>query len=1302
MLEYFPVRFCVILFVSAVALKAAELKPQEVEFFEAKIRPVLAQDCYECHRTGGKKEGGLALDYRGAMEEGGETDDLYDFKNPRESYLIRVIDHLEKDTEMPKEGAKLEEEVIEDFVKWIEMGAPDPRDDPPSDEEVAQEGSWDKVRDRRKGWWSFQPVKEVHPPEGEGAAIDRFIEAGLVKKGLIPEGRAEDEVLIRRLSFALRGLPPSAEEVAAFEAASNWEQLVDQFLASSQYGERWARHWMDWLRYADSHGSEGDPAIPNAWRYRDYLIRSLNADIPYNQLVREHLAGDLLENPRIVDGLNESAHGPGHLRMVFHGFTPTDALDELVRFTDDQVNVVSKAFQGLTVSCARCHNHKFDAISQEDYYAWFGIFASTKPGSVRVDVPKDETAVRAEMASLKNEIRAVLVKAWTGSTEVEQKLTQLNGERVEKAVGGSFLSILKKGRAGIEKVMGSKKGWDRSGVKVLWEGEKLLTWTSQGEHASGLGKAGAFAISSDPAKVIEGIFPAGRYSNLISDKDRGIFISPRTPLDGDYELWWELAGEGDAVARYAVQNYPSSGTVYPMTTLKGGHWRGVRQNLDYWAGDMIHLELTTGQDQALLRRGGSRSWIGIRRAMLLEKGTPSPPPLSEEAEVLLAKSYREGDTIEKLIARVAKEAAQDWGSESLSDAQAFLLDSLVREGALANTAADELAKGYRDLEANLATPIRAPGVWEADSFDQPFYTRGDPKKPAHLVRRRFLEVFDDTPYETKLSGRLELADDLADESNPFTARVLVNRVWHHLFGRGLVSTVDNFGRLGEKPTHPELLDDLAKRFMDEGWSLKKLIKEVVMSDTWQRKSLPSKEATEIDPDNLFLSHFRLQRLDAEAIRDSLLVVAGALEDRLYGGPVEGRSGRRSVYVRNQRNRLDPFLTTFNAPVPLGGKGRRDLTNVPAQSLTLLNSERIMQLAERWAEQLEGKPAEDAVREMFAKAFAREASDEEVKGAIAFMNSMDARRTEQVRRRRQWNEKIASLEGDVADLEGMARARVEATRGEPKDQAKGPQAWASWDFDKDANDQHGTLHGTLHGGAVIEDGVLVTGRKNGYVSTKPLGKSLAEKTMQVLVELDDLNQRGGGAITVQTSNGHVFDSIVYGEQESGRWISGSDRFVRTESFKGLKETERSPVWMTTVYLKDGTILAYRNGKPYGNSYRKASLIEYGSDAVVLFGNRHGPPSGGRLLKARIHEARLYDRALTPEEVVLSTGHVPGVGEEEMLAAMSDPERARWYSLKLALKRERAVGENLQQGSRLGTGLGDLAHALFNMKEFIYLR
>lgn len=406
-------------------LAMAEPTAAQIEFFETRIRPVLVEQCYECHNSTKNAEGGLALDQRSATLRGGDGGPIIVPGKPAESRLLAILRHEVDGLKMPQGGAKLGPAVVADFEKWIANGAPDPRNKPPTAEELSNATSWEAVFEKRKKWWSLQPVRRVEPPavkhrEWSEHPVDRFLLAKLEEHGLQPATRADKRTLLRRATFALTGLPPTPDEIQSFladESPKAFEAVVDRLLNSPRFGERWARHWMDLIRYCESHGSQGDPELPNAYRYRDYLIRALNADVPYDQLVREHLAGDLLTEPRWnkTEQFNESAIGPAHLRMVELGFVPVDALDDQVKVVDNQIDVYSKAFLGLTASCARCHDHKFDAISQQDFYALYGIFASSRPGQVLIDSPELLHTHRDELRQLKQRIRDELAKAWLES-----------------------------------------------------------------------------------------------------------------------------------------------------------------------------------------------------------------------------------------------------------------------------------------------------------------------------------------------------------------------------------------------------------------------------------------------------------------------------------------------------------------------------------------------------------------------------------------------------------------------------------------------------------------------------------------------------------------------------------------------------------------------------------------------------------------------------------------------------------------------------------------------------------------------
>lgn len=1019
----------------ASALPAAALPPEQVEFFESRIRPVLAQECYECHSTAGKKKGGLLLDSREGWIKGGDTGEVIVPGKPEESLLLQSIRHDDPDLKMPSNGAKLEPRILEDFEKWIAMGAPDPRDRPPTKEEVAKDTDWNAVRERRKGWWSFQPITNPAPPTVKERSwsshpVDRFLLAAMETQGLHPATEADPQVLMRRVSYVLTGLPPTPEEMRAFVEAHRrdpqaaWETAVDRLLASPRFGEKWARHWMEWMRYAETHGSEGDPQIPFAWRYRDYLIRALNAEVPLPQLIREHIAGDLLEQPRINKtlGINESAIGAAHYRMVLHGFTPTDALDEQATFTDNQIDTITKAFLGLTVSCARCHDHKFDAISQTDFYALYGVMVSGRPATIDVNLPERQALHTQRLASLKERIRQTVAAAWfTRIDEAGQRLRawKPKDEKERAALLKDDASPL---AAWLRLTAIPREKWDeewrREQREVSKAAQQLHAFRSQPAHvrwdlrsadrrqwltdgtgmSAGASPAGEFRVAPEGDRALAAILPAGTYSHLLTDKHRAVLQSPSFPAEGG-KLWLRVRGE-KARARYVVHNYPRTGTIYLKADVNSDADQWINWPLDYWKGDTLYVEITTEADQPVETKHVERSWFGVAEVLYAkDANAPAPPVPGAPLHALCDASEPVPRTLEELTAlyvSVLRQCVEAWQAGDMNDAQAEFLGQFVRLDLLPNRLADlpevaPLIAEYRQLEAEVPVPTRVPGVLEGFAFDQPLFVRGDHKKPGDPVPRRFLESINPAPFlpGEKQSGRRELAEQFVAPENPFTARVIANRLWHHIFGRGLVATPDNFGRLGEQPTHPELLDYLATRLQREG-SLKQLIRYLVTTRAFRLGSRVSPEAGERDPENKLLTHFSTRRLEAEAIRDSLLALTGKI-DCSDGAPTDGSSYRRSVYTRVVRNRLDPFLSAFDFPVPSATRGRRDSTNVPAQALAMLNDPAVIKWAGDWSKRILADtryPDDPArVRRMFTEAFAREPSDVETEQSLAFLRTL---------------------------------------------------------------------------------------------------------------------------------------------------------------------------------------------------------------------------------------------------------------------------------------------------------------------------
>ena len=1329
-------------------LSSVMAQQRGIEFFEQRIRPVLIQHCYECHNSLETQEGGLALDHRGGLLEGGDSGPAVQPKNPASSLLLKVIRHEIEGQEMPDGGPKLTDEVISDFAKWIGMGAPDPRDGPPTPEDFAKATSWATVLEERKQWWSFQPIARPTPPEASGWSdhpVDRFVIEKLSQAGLKPAKPADSHTLLRRLTFAITGLPPTLEQMETFvddESSDQIPKLVDQLLESPHFGERWARHWMDWIRYAESHGSEGDPEINNAWQYRDYLIRALNQDVPYDQLLREHIAGDLLDSPRVNHklGINESIIGTSHWRMVFHGFAPTDALDERVRFTDDQINAFSKAFLGLTVSCARCHNHKFDAISQADYYALFGVLASCRPGRVAIDLPKKLNRNRKQLTTLKQKIRRSLAQDWSAALpSLPGKLT--GGDEIWKEVTDAewllhpWHELKRRTDAGEQ----FAEVWND--LNTLWKRDResrrhhasrtysqhwnLATddfreWYS---HGNGLTeqptKNGDFTIQPEGENAIAHVLPPGAYSNALSDKHAGRLSSPDFHVDRQYVLWMRVLGKNASV-RYVVQDYPRNGTVYPVSQL-ADKWRWQKFELGYWEGDDIHIEVTTDKDAPLLVRDNDRGWFGIREAFVVKQGDDVPPdkPLEHLDPVFeMAASVRDFDSLAAAYVKAISAAIDAFAEGDATAEQALLLDACLREGLLPNeletlTHASGLIEAYRKYESEIPVATRVPSLEETAARDQPFFERGNHRRPGTPVPRRFLEAIDASPYGDVDSGRRRLAEDLVRDDNPLSRRVIVNRIWHHLFGRGLVATPDNLGRLGSAPSHPELLDYLANRFSEREWSVKQMIRFLVTSKTWQLDATPSPRAREVDPDNLLWSHARIRRMEAESIRDALLFVSGRLDLSLYGPPTDGQSDRRSIYVRVQRNQLDPFLRVFDFPEPYSATGRRDATNVPAQSLTMLNDEHVRRTAEAWAERVAAREFlsddRERVEHMLAAALGRPPVPSDVVQAFAYLREVQQDDRTTRNRRRELRSQIATRTERISSILGHARELLQQDDNRPRQETVAPPVVARWDFDKNAHDSEGRLDLSLRDGAKILDGALKLDGERAHAVSDPLPFPLRAKTLEAWVKLSDLDQRGSGVMTVQTTDGVTFDSIVFGEQEPKQWLPGSDNFRRTEPLNGPGEETATDDFVQIVisYHEDGRIACYRNGAPYGRAYKSGGPVHYkAGQAVVSFGVRHLPAEDGRMLDGEVKMARLYDRALN-EQQVRATASAQGrfIPESKVLDSLPIKDRESVSKMRSEISHLESALQSLgPESDQLGDqhAWAELALAIFNLKEFIYLR
>ncbi len=702
-------------------LYAAEPSPAQLDFFEKKIRPVLVEKCHQCHSTQAKKDrGGLLLDTKTSLLKGGETGPALVPGKPAESLLIKAIRH-QGDLMMPPKG-KLPETVINDFVKWIEMGAPDPRDG----KAVATAINWSEARQ----FWSFQPVRKptlptIKDPKWIKTEIDRFIQARLEAQGLTLSAPADKRALIRRATFDLLGLPPTPEEIEAFvrdDSPEAFARVIDRLLASPHYGERWARYWLDVARYAEDQ-AHTFAVVPNtsAWRYRDWVIDAFNADMPYDRFVKLQIAADQMETSGPDDIKNRAALGFFGLGAQY--YKNSDAARAAADELDDRIDTLARGFLGLTVSCARCHDHKFDPIPTQDYYSLAGVFQSCKLANLPL-----------------------------GSKEEQARYEE--AQKKVQAVDKQMKDLLKTEKARLSKEKGKQI----------------------------------------PDNEVQKLLPAE--------------------------------------------------TRAKMKTLKAEMDR-------------------------------------------LKKAVPPAPPI-------------------------------------------------------------------------------AHGLADTTARDMKVFVRGNPAQQGEVAPRRFLRILagdNPSPFK-KGSGRLELAEAIASKDNPLTARVLVNRLWQHHFGRGLVGTPSNFGQLGERPTHPELLDYLTVRFLDSGWSMKQMHRLIMLSGVYQQSSARNPRGQQVDPDNQLLWRMNRQRLDVEAWRDALLAVSGQL-DETRGGPTtdlnSAQNVRRTVYGKISRHELSGLLRLFDFPDANITSEKRTETTVPQQQLFVLNSPFFVNQAKALASRLHKEAKDEAGR-----------------------------------------------------------------------------------------------------------------------------------------------------------------------------------------------------------------------------------------------------------------------------------------------------------------------------------------------------
>jgi len=1037
-------------------LLPAMCEADDVEFFEKRVRPVLATNCYSCHGPD-KQFGGLRLDSRERVLSGGKSGPAAIPGKPDESLLVKAIRH--QGLKMPL-GGKLTAPEVAALEEWVLKGLFWPQDKGAIQSAGGVPAFYEKLL---REHWAFQPVRATRPPKSSGNPIDAFVRVKLERAGLKPASAAQPRDLVRRVANVLTGLPPEqaeAQQLLDRYSTANYEAYVDHLLSSPHFGEEWARHWMDVVRYAETYGYEWNYEIRGAWRYRDYLIRAFNNDVPYDQFVREHIAGDLLDKPRTRDNgkWNESVVGTTFYRLGEMGHDDCIQFRELrTDVVDNQIDTLTKAFQGVTVSCARCHDHKIDPIPTEDYYALYGILNSSRPVTRTLNLRGPSEASRLRLTELKGKIRNELADAWLKETAslgrqlsvaLAWKGDAKDGAQLPAELDPLRVSLWLKllDRKSVElddplfpvAQMADSKKWQESWTGLAKQYEKETNerdrfnrekfvraadfgkeippgWSTDGLGLrTGVSLSGDFAVATEGYQAVAGIFPAGVFTNLLSDRMNGVLRSPLLPKDKKF-LSLQVLG-GKIGAQRTIVDDCVIGEDHQILEAPDLKWITIPTKSDQKL--PLYVELNTKSDNPRLPERpekfknvtdadlvSPRSYFGITRAYLHDEKVTPKAELGHMKR--LWDSAPPADSIElaQRFQKVVSDALTAWREGRASEEDIVWLNWLVREQVISNSrnltpALRALTDQYRAAEAGLDDPEVIYSMGDFDpGRDNPIFTGGQATSLGKPAPRHFLTLM---PAElrqvgTAQSGRRELAEAIASPRNPLTARVMVNRVWHYVFGRGIVGTTDNFGRYGDQPANQELLDFLATRFVEDGWSVKKLIRMMVTSETFKQSSESDAATVEADPQNLQWSRYPVRRLDAESIRDSILAVSGRLDGTLYGpsvephrnapkeyrrlfqGPLDG-NGRRSIYLKITRMEGPRFLELFDLPAPLQTRGNRDVTNVPSQSLALLNDPFVIEQAKFWAEKLIAKK-DDAVdarlSAMFLRAFARPPSSEEL-------------------------------------------------------------------------------------------------------------------------------------------------------------------------------------------------------------------------------------------------------------------------------------------------------------------------------------
>lgn len=962
----------------SAAIDPAKIPPaatKQIEFGRD-VQPIFAKHCYSCHGPD-KQKNDFRLDIKEKALAGGESGAAVILGKSTESPLIHFVSGLVEDKVMPQKGERLTPEQIGILRAWIDQGA-----------------NWPEQfsgRNDVKDYWAFKPLLKAR----NSSSIDDFILAKLKENGSSLSPPADKTTLLRRATFDLLGLPPTPQELDNFLADSStnaFEKVVNRLLASPHYGERWARHWLDLARFAESDGFEFDKMREQAWHYRDYLVRSFNEDKPYAQFIREQIAGDALE-PVTRDAIIATGFLTAGPYDEAGNTSASTLLKARIREEEmeDMIAGVSQTFLAMTVNCARCHDHKFDPIPQRDYYRIKAALDGVRHGN-RSLMTAAEAKAREEKL---NELNAKIQGAEKQSAVIEQKVSaRILRERTNAAAGtDSITNVLQplacwsfegNARDSVGKLHGSLMGGAKiSNGRLVLDGKEAFLRTEPLTRDIREKTLEAWVVFSNRAQRGGGVISLENKSSGTFD---GIVFGERVPKkwmagssyfqrSRDLNAPDEEAGPTELVHIAIVYRADNTITVYRNGQAYGEAYtpKGEQADLQTYASGNARVLL------GLRHTGAGNGFFAgeIEEARFYDRAL-SPAEMADSARSMNSKLI----TREQLVSAMT--------SEERNQHQAFTAE------------AEKWRKARREIP-----PV--PEVYAAVSRQpEPTFVlaRGDVEKKRAEVTAGGLSALAQADFElssatTESQRRLKLSDWIASPSNPLTWRVIVNRVWHHHFGRGLVGTPNDFGVNGERPSHPELLDALATEFLAQGGSLKKLHRTIMLSATYQQSS--SGALPEHDAENRLLSHFPLRRLEAESVRDAMLSVSGQLNPQMGGpgfrpfkvtvsgshfyeltDPIGLEFNRRTIYRMNIQSGKDPLLDSLDCPDPSTKTPVRNTTTTPIQSLGLMNNAFVQRQCRYFAERLEkeaGANRDAQLKLAYRFAFGRAPRSDELKSAV---------------------------------------------------------------------------------------------------------------------------------------------------------------------------------------------------------------------------------------------------------------------------------------------------------------------------------